>query len=702
MQRLARVRNGWRFVGTRPARCVGLVIAAVCAQPVKAEAPELATIIVTGERVPRALSNTASSVVVFTQAAISTVPRADRLDQLLLLTPNIQIGSGSEGPAIRGQDSTGPLQQLGAFLGGTRPRATLQVDGRPLGYNELVFAGAPTWDVRQVEVFRSPQTTTQGRNAIAGAIFVETNDPEAAPAGAARVQLADNDFHQVSAMVNLPLADQQLAIRVAGDLRRGRPWSNYAQAVPGADLDRDDYSLLRAKLSVTPSRLPDLDLLVTYTHAESYRPQYLTAAVPPYTNRAIPRFERTNGVYDINSDALVGRFEVGLSPGVSWRTLLSYADVDVRRLNQPGFGRNFSRSTDYFLESRLAIAPANGREAVIGISWLRQDLDQQADLAGVGLGTGRFDDRQTSFGVFGEGSAQLLPQLALTLGLRYQRDRQVRRGETGPLPNGARIAFDKTYEAWLPKLVLSWTPRPAIGVGLLVQRAYNPGGTSLVFRTRRQADFAAETLWNIEAFAHLRSTDGRFAAEARIFHLDMRDNQRTLLVPVTLPDGSNDLESRVANAPRAWSRGVEASASFRPNASLAVGIAVGLLDTRIVETLARTDPSRGKAFQRAPGLSGSATIDWTPVPELTLSVQGRGWSSYFSDDANSDALRIGGGAVIDAGVAWRHGPLTVRAWARNLFDRDYFTYLFAPVGSQPPLATIGDPRQIGLGVEARF
>ena len=76
----------------------------------------------------------------------------------------------------------------------TRPRVTLQVDGRAVGYNEFVFGTAPLWDVSQVEVFRSPQTTTQGRNAIAGSIFINTRDPTYAWEGKGRLIVGDRDL----------------------------------------------------------------------------------------------------------------------------------------------------------------------------------------------------------------------------------------------------------------------------------------------------------------------------------------------------------------------------------------------------------------------------------------------------------------------------------------------------------------------------
>src|SRR4051794_34269130 len=109
--------------GDREAGLLNIALAiAAAAQP----APDSASdepagpedeIVVTGERVRRSLKDTAASVGVFTQSQIEA-RGADRLDQLLAGIPNVQLGHGSEGPSIRGQDTTGVLQALDAFLGG--------------------------------------------------------------------------------------------------------------------------------------------------------------------------------------------------------------------------------------------------------------------------------------------------------------------------------------------------------------------------------------------------------------------------------------------------------------------------------------------------------------------------------------------------------------------------------------------------------
>ena len=95
------------------------------------------------------MRETSSSVDVSTAERIESLSGADRIEQVLQQTPNVVLG-GPSGPAIRGQDANGVLQGLPGFLGGARPRTTLQVDGRPVTYNELAFGAAGIWDVKRI------------------------------------------------------------------------------------------------------------------------------------------------------------------------------------------------------------------------------------------------------------------------------------------------------------------------------------------------------------------------------------------------------------------------------------------------------------------------------------------------------------------------------------------------------------------------
>ena len=209
-------------------------------------------IIVTGERTSRTLRETPASVAVVTAQDLEGQAAPDRIEQVLELIPNVQLSSGGEGPTIRGLDTTGPMRDLPAFLGGTQPRTTLVVDGRAVGFQEFIFGIAPIWDIERIEVFRSPQSTTQGRNSISGAIFVHSNDPSPTPQYRARAIAGSLSTRQYSVLASGPLVQDQLSFRIAGDYRFSRPSSRIKDDAVGANPDRDKYGLVRFKLLATP------------------------------------------------------------------------------------------------------------------------------------------------------------------------------------------------------------------------------------------------------------------------------------------------------------------------------------------------------------------------------------------------------------------------------------------------------------------
>src|SRR3546814_364504 len=157
-------------------------------------------------------------------------PRSTRTDTLFPYTtlfrsildhiPNFTTAETTNlAPAVRGVDGTGPAQGADAFFAGTRPRLNYQVDGRTLTYNESIFSDATLWDVERVEVFRGPQSTLQGRNAVAGAIVVKTNDPTYDWEGTARLMAGNRSTWQGSAAVSGPIVDDQVAFRLSADQR---------------------------------------------------------------------------------------------------------------------------------------------------------------------------------------------------------------------------------------------------------------------------------------------------------------------------------------------------------------------------------------------------------------------------------------------------------------------------------------------------
>ncbi len=666
------------------------------AAPVETRAPE---IVVTGERVDRSILETASSVLVIDEDSINE-QAADQVDQLLALIPNVQLGSGTEGPTIRGQDSTGVVRELFAFLGGARPRATLTIDGRAATFHEYVHGADSLWDVERVEVFRSPQTTTQGRNSIAGAIFVNTSDPAYAWEGRARAIVGDFGNRQASAVVSGPILADQLAIRISGDIKLGRNASDMADGIPGADIDRDDHGAARIKLLAEPRGLPGLRLEASFAHVESQAPQF-EAVAAPFEERRFPVPLRTNGVIRTRVDSLTALITYALDEALRSKTTLSIGDALIDRFGLPGLGRARTDSKDYSVESILSWQPAGPVRMLGGIHYLTLRQLQSLDVTGLLIGTGGFRDSQASLGIFGETTWRPVPRLAIIAGLRYQRDSQDRAGQIGPIGPGITLDYDETFDAWLPKISISYELTDTATAGLLVQRAYNPGGTTISLRTRREDSFGAERLWSYEAFARASFAGGRATLAANLFYNDMSEAQRPQTIEFLLPNGTTLSEIQVANAPSAESYGLEVELGWQASHRFLIRAGLGLLETNIRRTLLPSDPIAGKSFQRAPNFSASAAIDWRPLEALRLSAQLRANSGYFSDDANDPALRVDGSAMMNARAAYTHGSVTLFGYARNLFDAFVPTSLIRPaVGAI--FASAFDPREVGVGVEARF
>lgn len=185
--------------------------------PAEDEPAALEALVVTGEKRERSLKDTASSVSLTSARDIDRKQTGNAsVAEVINGSPNVVYTDSVGAPIIRGQDTQGPNNGQNVFWGGTVPRATINLDGHYLNYNEMFFGATSVWDVDSIEVFRGPQTTSQGANAIAGAIIVNTKDPTFSPEAAYQAEIGSYHSRRSSIAVSGPLA-QDFAGRLAVD-----------------------------------------------------------------------------------------------------------------------------------------------------------------------------------------------------------------------------------------------------------------------------------------------------------------------------------------------------------------------------------------------------------------------------------------------------------------------------------------------------
>lgn len=652
----------------------------------------LEPVVVTGERIERSLQDTAASVAIFDEQHLSEQAGADRIEQVLDLVPNLQRGSGDIGAAVRGQDTTGILIGANAFLGGTRPRATLQLDGRALNFNEFIYGLSSLWDVEQIEVFRGPQTTTQGRNSIAGAIFIDSKDPTFETEGAGRIIVGDYGTRQVSMAFSGPLLDEQLAGRVAVDWRVHESWMNYTapDVFDGVNREDDNYGTARAKLLYTPEAIPDLELLMTYTHLNASNPQGETAD-EPYGDRV--QNVQNGAHWDTNVDSLALEASYALNDDWEIDFTGTYADSQSERFAAEGFGTGLVEADENSLEALLRFNPPNSLiQGLLGVSYFTADQDEASDLSAF-IGLGEFTDKQQSSGVFGEMTFNVSPRLHLTAGGRWQQDSQDRSGTLGPV----LLDYDETFKAFLPKAEIVYDLQDDVTIGMSARKGFNPGGTTVSFVTGTIDEFDEETLWSYELFSRASLADGDLVLSGNLFFTDFTNAQRPLINIIELPDGTTAESTEFANAPSAESYGLELGGLWAVNPMLKVRASLGYLKTKITETLQPNDPIGGKEFQRAPRVTAALGFNIHPMDKLTLDLGVRYNSSYYSDDVNTPEFKIDGVSIIDAKVSYDFGSVQASAFVRNATDEDYQVWQFREGNS-----SLGDPREFGVGLEATF
>jgi iron complex outermembrane receptor protein len=214
-------------------------------------------IIVVGQKLGQSLQDTPSSVVVVSGKELDD-PAFRDVEDYLKRVPNVIFNSGGQLPTVRGIDGNGIANGgIGATSGG-RPRLTTYVDGVPRSFSFLPNGVPVTWDIGQLEFYRGAQSTTLGRNAIAGAIVVQTADPENRFVGAAELGIRSKDTsYNGAATLNVPLIDDRLALRVSADGFTGDNFITYIG--PLADradfISKDEGYRLRVKLALRPNCL---------------------------------------------------------------------------------------------------------------------------------------------------------------------------------------------------------------------------------------------------------------------------------------------------------------------------------------------------------------------------------------------------------------------------------------------------------------
>jgi iron complex outermembrane receptor protein len=671
-----------------------------------------------GAKTGRSILDTPSSVGVIDGARMDASAMF-RVEDVFRQMANVNRADWIDsGIVLRGINSEGVGGPSGS------PLATTYVDGVPQTQNGARRGVNGTWDLQQVEVWRGPQSTIVGRNALAGAIQVKSNDPTMKWETAARLGFGTDTFNNQAVMVSGPIVDDKLAFRLAaeqqsrhGDVSYPPQFSALPKLEQRAD---DDYWMVRGKVLYRPTGSARTNILATVS--SSYDSPSLSDVDGP--SAGVSYEDRVWGLQTdpIFVEARATRNDIGsidasftLSDQWTLRSLTGYLVTDTQR---PSIDLRTEGAfhEKQFTQEVILSQTSERFDTVVGLFMLDEHTTGDRDQARSWESFIRRDRSVTNvwnvaayadtrWKVSGAGPWTVLA------GLRLDREDQDFASTNSRVSNAngstltsSSSSTSASFSAPLPKAGISYALSETSALAFVAQRAYRAGGSAINFVTQTAYEYDPEYAWNYELSWRGQVVGlgrGLFQYRVNAFYLDWRDQQ--VNVPQVPGDFSSDI---ILNAGRSTVKGGEVELNWTSGRGLSVYTALGIADTTFKEfsflQFGQLRDLTGDPFPQAPGVTANVGAQYQHRSGIFGGADITHAGSALSRSLLEAGLRdeLPSYTLVNLRGGWTRGPWRLSVWADNLFDKLYFRYRYEEPNAQ--FATLGRGRVAGANLSVAF
>ncbi|MEM6933437.1 MAG: TonB-dependent receptor [Pseudomonadota bacterium] len=642
-------------------------------------------IVIQGELLDRTVQDTQTSVAVITGDELEQ--RGDStLGQVIERTPGVSVGEGVDFTirGINGRSITG--------FGGGGALVTTTVDGaRISNFVRRDTTTFSTWDLEQIEVLRGPQSTQSGRNALAGAVIVESKNPTYDQEFKLRTGAGNFGTFVGAFAANMPVADETLSFRVSGEVERTRGF------VDNVTLGTDDAGkavrqTFRANMLFEPT--DDFSALVKLNFSETDLGQLLfpisTVRDRVTLNDVVEREEtrlRSASVrlsYDITE-----AFSIQSDTNLFDRRLDSISDTDSGAFP---VGADILSGDADSVEQELKLLYQDGEtRAVIGGFYTRTNEAETALIADGTIGTFEEDRDNENFAVFGEAEVEVVNDIRLIAGIRYDRETLV--GFSSFSFGGVEqtSATDSTFDAFLPKGGIVYDLSDDMSLGFTFQRGYRAGG-STVNPFSGLVEFDPEFTNNYELSFRSEWLDGDLTVNANAFYTKWTDQQ---VVLIGSNGGPANLDFETVNAGESRLFGGELDIRARPMPGLEVFAGLGYADTEFLDFVTNGEQLAGNEFVTAPKWTAAVGGTYTFEEGFFLGADASYASDSFGDVQNT--LGLDARFLVNMRAGYETDFWRIFAYADNVFDNEYLLASFSNGRSR-----VGDPMTFGVIGQIQF
>lgn len=682
------------------------------------------SVVVTGQKIERTQMETVSSVLVMDSEYLSDTTRADNFYDIVDLAPNVTNTGGFNSLAIRGIANSGPtaLNNGAGTIG-------IFVDNSLLTARATSNNGFSIWDLDRVEILRGPQSTTGGRNSLAGQIIMHTKNPEFTSNGAAKFLFGTHGTFQTALMQTGPISDN-LAYRVTADYQHTNGYVDN-DILNDDEFNRNTLKNFRVKLLYNMESGGEALLTVAHNNFDERGDATVDPSLGSRKSRMNypTRWETDTTTVSLKlTKPIDEHFQFESNTGYAKGKFRSSADFDGSNPisvvnffadNIPTDIATIAQKTDEytFNQEFLLHYKDDVIKSVAGFYYAQGELDDgyitsnaYFDFSGLPVllkDDTDPDERFKTYAIFADVDYKLNNQFTLMGGLRLNKEERkssvsslTRRAFNYATPgiNGlvdaslASFAGSKKSDndsfVVLPKLGFNYAWSDSLSTGFVVQKGYRPGGVSVnpIRGTIKRYD-DEETL-NYEASLRAR-VNNKLNVNANLFYTDWKDQQ----VQVPSPNSVNPNDYLVENAGESHLYGLELEANYAVNRHWNINSGIGYSKTKIDDFTVNGVDYSGKEFQFSRNwtvnLASSYRFDSGWFMHVNVSHASQGASAFNNDNTKLDAFTI-----VNAKVGYETERWDVYAYGNNLFNDKYTTQRIT--NSTYGDTVYGDPQVVGI------
>ncbi len=589
------------------------------------------------------------------------------------------------------------IRGIGQVRNGEPPLAIV-IDGVQLSHPDQIRQ--PLFDISSIQVLKGPQGALYGRNAIGGAMIIQTKKPTDELQGTLEVGYGNGDYKTAQLVASGPIVKDKLYFRVSGDWHDSNGLINNVTTNSKADPE-NEYSV-RGRLDFQPTEDLRFDLRVSHGRLKS------GGAFLPFPPDADANDTSIPVQAAVNTESLRRLTDVSLkvdydtsvgtiSSVTSWsKVFLTLWEQLGHGIPDPTLGAVQDRTSKAISEDLRVTSRSDQRfRYVFGAYYLKSKpsiltdlylLDPQFEPT-VQIPIALTNNTNDAYAVYGHINYDILDNLELTLALRYDKQEVT---QIDLLRNSNKT--DVSYDAFQPKVSLAYKVTPDTLLYATYSEGFRSGGINAP-QPLVPLIYEAEETKNIEGGIKTTLFDGKLRFNAAGFYTD--DTNQAVFIYDSGLQG-------ITTIPSSEFYGVELDATLDVSEELMLIGSFGWNNSKIKDfdgTSLYVGNNMPLTYKYSYNLSAQYELPFDNFSVISRIDYSRRQGLYWHADNVHKQSPVD---LVNARIAVQFESFEIAAYMQNLFNEKYIEEFCAIAfcGGTTHLGWSSQPRE--YGVTARY